>query len=192
MAANVERIAHLPPDRHRAFYNSQRFTLNVTRADMVAAGYSPSVRLFEAAACGTPIISDAWPGLDELFEPDREILIAHDTDDVLALPARPGGRRAQTRRERARACAARTRAARARTSSCATCARRYRSRGHRGGRSIMDISADIARRVRELAPWFHNLDLDGRARPRPITSSATTRRQVAALRARAAGTISTA
>jgi spore maturation protein CgeB len=82
-APNVERTSHLPPDRHRAFYNSQRFTLNITRADMRAAGYSPSVRLFEAAACGTAIISDDWPGLETLFEPDREILIAHDTADVV-------------------------------------------------------------------------------------------------------------
>jgi spore maturation protein CgeB len=81
---NVERNAHLPPDRHRAFYNSQDFTLNVTRADMRAAGYSPSVRLFEAAACGTAIISDDWPGLDTMFEPGREILIARDTSEVLS------------------------------------------------------------------------------------------------------------
>ena len=81
--ANVERIDHLAPSEHRSFYNALAYTLNVTRADMVAAGYSPSVRLFEAAACGVPIISDAWAGIDELFEPGKEILIAHDGDDVL-------------------------------------------------------------------------------------------------------------
>lgn len=79
----VERIEHLPPPEHRGFYNSQRFTLNVTRADMIAAGYSPSVRLFEAAACATPIISDWWEGLDSLFTPGQEILIADDPRDVL-------------------------------------------------------------------------------------------------------------
>jgi spore maturation protein CgeB len=82
--ANVERIEHLPPARHRAFYNAQRYTLNVTRADMIAAGWSPSVRLFEAAACGVPIVSDWWPGLDELLEPDREILVAHSATEALA------------------------------------------------------------------------------------------------------------
>jgi spore maturation protein CgeB len=61
--ANVDRVPHLPPRKHRAFYNAQRLTLNVTRADMIAAGWSPSVRLFEAAACATPIVSDAWEGL---------------------------------------------------------------------------------------------------------------------------------
>jgi len=82
---NVERNSHLPPSRHRAFYTAQRFTLNVTRADMIAAGYSPSVRLFEAAACGVPIISDDWAGLDELFTPGEEILIARSADDVLRV-----------------------------------------------------------------------------------------------------------
>ncbi len=81
----VDRIEHLPPARHRWFYASQAFTLNVTRADMIRMGYSPSVRLFEAAACGTPIISDWWPGLDSFFAPGSEILIAADAGDVLAI-----------------------------------------------------------------------------------------------------------
>jgi spore maturation protein CgeB len=82
--ANVERITHLPPREHRAFYNQLRFTLNVTRRDMVEAGYSPSVRLFEAAACGTPIISDEWPGLGSFLAPGREILTARNARDVLS------------------------------------------------------------------------------------------------------------
>jgi spore maturation protein CgeB len=83
--ANVERIAHLPSDAHRAFYNAQRFALNVTRAEMTANGWSPSVRLFEAAACGVPIISDDWEGLDTLFKPRKEILIASSTEEVIAI-----------------------------------------------------------------------------------------------------------
>jgi spore maturation protein CgeB len=81
--ANVERIVHLSPDRHARFYNSQRFTLNVTRAAMKRAGFSPSVRLFEAAACGVPIVSDWWPGLDTILEPGREILLSTSPDDTL-------------------------------------------------------------------------------------------------------------
>jgi spore maturation protein CgeB len=81
--ANVERIEHLAPKSHRRFYNSQRFTLNITRADMRSAGYSPSVRIFEAAACGTPIISDSWPGLETFFELDKEILTASSAEEVL-------------------------------------------------------------------------------------------------------------
>ncbi|HKP48782.1 MAG TPA: glycosyltransferase, partial [Gemmatimonadales bacterium] len=80
---NVQRAQHLPPKRHRGFYNAQHFTLNLTRADMIAAGFSPSVRLFEAAACGTPIISDCWEGIETLFEPGLEILIARSSSDVL-------------------------------------------------------------------------------------------------------------
>ena len=79
--ANVEYIEHLPPSAHRNFYNSQRFTLNVTRHDMITAGYSPSVRLFEAAACGTPIISDYWDGIETLFDPQTELLIARTAED---------------------------------------------------------------------------------------------------------------
>jgi spore maturation protein CgeB len=80
---NVQRIEHLPPAEHRAFYNSQRFTLNITRADMIRAGYSPSVRLFEAAACGVPIISDYWDGLDSYFKFGSEILVARSPEDTL-------------------------------------------------------------------------------------------------------------
>lgn len=80
---NVKRTIYLSPARHRAFYNAQRFTLNLTRSCMVAAGWSPSARLFEAAACGTPIITDYWQGLDEFFKPDEEILIARSGKEVL-------------------------------------------------------------------------------------------------------------
>ena len=79
---NVERIDHLPPAEHRKFYNSQEFTLNVTRQDMIKAGYSPSVRLFEAAACGVPIISDYWDGIHSIFEQGEEILIARSSEEV--------------------------------------------------------------------------------------------------------------
>ncbi|MGK7391611.1 MAG: CgeB family protein [Candidatus Cyclobacteriaceae bacterium M2_1C_046] len=80
---NIKRIEHLPPSEHLEFYCSQRFTLNVTRKAMKALGHSPSVRLFEAAACGTAIISDWWEGLDELFIPGEEIIIADTTKDVI-------------------------------------------------------------------------------------------------------------
>ena len=80
--SNVERINHLPPAEHRDFYNSQRFTLNVTREDMIDSGFAPSVRLFEAAACGVPIISDYWNGIETIFEPGKEIFIAKSTSDV--------------------------------------------------------------------------------------------------------------
>jgi len=99
---NVERIEHLPPARHPAFYSAQRFTLNVTRADMKRMGWSPSVRLFEAAACGTPVISDRWAGLHDIFPDGRAILTASTTDDVVAaltqLPDGTAGAIGQTAR----------------------------------------------------------------------------------------------
>jgi spore maturation protein CgeB len=81
--SNVSRLAHVAPPDHRAFYNAQRFTLNLTRRDMLLAGYSPSVRLFEAAAAGVPILTDVWPGLEQFFEPEREIALVRDSSDVL-------------------------------------------------------------------------------------------------------------
>ena len=102
--ANVARIEHLPPAEHRGFYNAQRFTLNVTRAEMIRAGHSPSVRLFEAAACGVPIISDPWAGLEEFFVPGEEILLADTAEevgeilrDLSASAAREIGERARRR-----------------------------------------------------------------------------------------------
>jgi spore maturation protein CgeB len=80
---NVRRFSHLSPRKHRRFYNSQRFTLNVTRASMIEAGHSPSVRLFEAAACGTPIISDFWEGIETILKPGKEILIARSPQETL-------------------------------------------------------------------------------------------------------------
>lgn len=81
--SNVDYQPHLPPAEHRAFYNSQRWTLNITRADMIEAGWSPSVRLFEAAACGTPIVSDRWRGIEDVLVPGREIVLADSTADAL-------------------------------------------------------------------------------------------------------------
>ncbi|HEV7923375.1 MAG TPA: glycosyltransferase [Thermoanaerobaculia bacterium] len=112
---NVERLEHLPPAEHRAFYSGQRFTLNVTRAAMIRAGYSPSVRLFEAAACGVPIISDDWEGLDTVFRIGSEILVARSSGETLAylhdLDERE--RRAIGRRARKRVLAEHTAAHRA-------------------------------------------------------------------------------
>ncbi len=114
-SANVERVEHLAPPEHAAFYNSQRFTLNVTRADMVRAGYSPSVRLFEAAACGVPIISDSWNGLDTLFTPGEEILLTRSGAETLSLlrELSEQDRRAIGERARARVLAEHTAAHRA-------------------------------------------------------------------------------
>lgn len=79
---NIWFVRHVPPPEHPAFYCSSDLTLSVTRAAMAEMGYCPSGRLFEAAACGTPIVSDYWPGLEDFFEPGREILVVSSAGEV--------------------------------------------------------------------------------------------------------------
>jgi spore maturation protein CgeB len=81
--SNIYFVRHLPPAMHPAFYCSSRMTLNVTRRAMADMGYCPSGRLFEAAACGVPLLSDEWQGLDEFYTPGTEILLCRSTEDVL-------------------------------------------------------------------------------------------------------------
>ena len=112
---NTFFVRHLPPPAHPAFYCSSRLTLNVTRDAMARAGWCPSGRLFEAAACGVPILTDHWAGLDHFFEPGREIVLAADPGDILAavreLPE--DQRRAMGERARRRVLAEHTSAHRA-------------------------------------------------------------------------------
>jgi spore maturation protein CgeB len=109
---NIYYVSHMPPPAHPAFYCSSALTLNVTRGAMADMGYCPSGRLFEAAACGTPVVSDAWEGLEEFFEPGDEILIARDTQEVLDAIELPRERLAQI------AAAARERALTQHTAAC--------------------------------------------------------------------------
>jgi spore maturation protein CgeB len=100
---NVFFVRHLPPADHPAFYASSPLTLNVTRAAMAGMGYCPSGRLFEAAACGTALLSDTWEGLDRFFEPGREIFTAAGTDEaaeILSLPRDEVRKVARAARER--------------------------------------------------------------------------------------------
>lgn len=106
---NVELITHLPPAEHAHFYSSQLFALNLTREEMRRTGWSPSVRLFEAAACGTPVISDWWEGLDEVFAPGEEIAVAGSRHEVVAaLETREQERRKMADRARSRVIGAHT------------------------------------------------------------------------------------
>ena len=82
---NVRRMIHLAPPEHPAFYSSSRFTLNLTRDDMVAAGYSPSVRLFEASACGAAMLSDPWEGMAEFLTPGVDILLPNDAEEIATI-----------------------------------------------------------------------------------------------------------
>jgi spore maturation protein CgeB len=100
---NLYFVRHLPPGDHPAFYCSSPLTLNITRGDMAAMGYCPSGRLFEAAACGTALLSDRWEGLGDFFTPGEEILVAERSEDTLAaldLPRAEIDRIARSARER--------------------------------------------------------------------------------------------
>jgi spore maturation protein CgeB len=100
---NIFFVRHLPPADHAAFFGSSRLTLNVTRRAMAQMGYCPSGRLFEAAACGVPIVTDAWEGLESFFTPGEEIIVANDAEDTLGalrLPADVLRRIATRARER--------------------------------------------------------------------------------------------
>lgn len=88
---NIHFIDHVPPAEHPAFYSSSRVTLNVTRDSMASYGYCPSGRLFEAAACGVPILSDDWEGLDTFFQPGKEILVARSTEEAVEALNKPPG-----------------------------------------------------------------------------------------------------
>jgi len=99
---NVMRFDHVAPLDHPALYSSSRATLNITRGGMARTGYCPSGRFFEAAACGTPIISDWWHGLDSFFS-NNEIFLAQDAHDVLnVLRSRDEELDTYARRARAR------------------------------------------------------------------------------------------
>jgi spore maturation protein CgeB len=96
--SNIWFVRHVPPPDHAVFYSSSRVTLNVTRRDMAAMGFCPSGRLFEAAACGTPLLSDAWEGLDHFFTPGEEILTARNSDEAIAALDLPDTQLAQIAR----------------------------------------------------------------------------------------------
>jgi len=83
-AENIWFVRHMPPPEHPAFFSSSRLTLNITRRAMAAMGWCPSGRLFEAAACGTPILSDTWPGLSDFYAPGHEVLVAETAEDAIA------------------------------------------------------------------------------------------------------------
>lgn len=148
--ANVDRIEHLAPSDHPAFYSSLGWSLNLTRAAMIDAGYSPSVRLFESAACNVPILSDRWLGMEEALTPGAEIVVADCAEEVLATLALSPVERARI------ACQARARVlcehtARCRARQLETCVaeavatRRIKRSGSEGrGRGLQELTMQSA------------------------------------------------
>lgn len=100
---NIRKLDHVAPGFHPQFYSSSRITLNITRMEMALNGWCPSGRFFEAAACGTPVITDWWAGLDEFFNPVHDLRVVTATDEVeaaLELPQSELGTLARHARER--------------------------------------------------------------------------------------------
>jgi spore maturation protein CgeB len=86
---NIRYVRHLEPALHASFFCSSPLTVSVTRAEMAALGHCPSGRLFEAAACGVPVLSDWFDGLDAFFTPGREILVARSTEEAIEAISLP-------------------------------------------------------------------------------------------------------
>lgn len=80
---NLRHVEHLPETNHVSFYNRQFCTLVLARPDRARLGHTPSKRLLVAAACGVPILSDQWSGLETFFEPNRDLYIVSDCHSVL-------------------------------------------------------------------------------------------------------------
>jgi spore maturation protein CgeB len=100
---NIRRIEHVGPRDHARFYSSSRVTLNITRGEMARNGWCPSGRFFEAAACGAPLITDSWEGLDSFLDPERDICVvatAADVEDALCLSDEDLSAMARNARER--------------------------------------------------------------------------------------------
>lgn len=82
---NVRYLGHLWTREHNAFNCSPMAVLNVSRDGMARNGYSPATRVFEAAGAGACMITDRWEGIEQFFEPEREICVAADGDQVAEI-----------------------------------------------------------------------------------------------------------
>jgi len=82
MPPNVRRIGHVGTRDHNALNSTPLAVLNVTRESMVANGWSPPTRVFEAAGAAACLVTDAWEGIELFLEPGAEVLVARDGQDV--------------------------------------------------------------------------------------------------------------
>jgi spore maturation protein CgeB len=96
MPQNVRPIGHLGTAQHNAFNCTPLAVLNVARDSMAEVGFSPATRVFEAAGAGACLITDAWEGIEMFLEPDREVLVARDGQDVAEQLAALTPERART------------------------------------------------------------------------------------------------
>jgi spore maturation protein CgeB len=83
MPGNVRHLGHVFTHEHNAFNCTPLAVLNVARDSMANIGFSPATRVFEAAGAAACLITDAWEGIDQFLEPDEEVLVARDGQDVI-------------------------------------------------------------------------------------------------------------
>lgn len=83
LPANVRYIGHVPTADHNRVNCSAGMVMNINRASMAQSGYSPPTRVFEVAGTGTCLLCDDWPGVDDCFEPGKEILVIRSAQDVV-------------------------------------------------------------------------------------------------------------
>ncbi len=83
MPANVRYIGHVPTAQHNVLNSSARTVLNINRASMASSGFSPPTRVFEAAGAAACLLCDDWAGIDDCFEPNEEILVVRNAEDVV-------------------------------------------------------------------------------------------------------------
>jgi spore maturation protein CgeB len=84
LPANVRYVGHAPTAQHRVWNCSARMVLNINRSDMAMTGYSPPTRVFEAAGCGSCVLTDAWQGIETFLIPDAEVLLASTAEDIVS------------------------------------------------------------------------------------------------------------
>ena len=79
---NVAYLHHVYTKDHNAFNSTALAVLNVNRESMARYGFSPPTRIFEAAGAAACVITDHWEGIDMFLEPETEVLVARDGDQV--------------------------------------------------------------------------------------------------------------
>ncbi|WP_240788539.1 CgeB family protein [Ramlibacter henchirensis] len=82
MPPNVRYLGHVFTADHNAFNCTPLAVLNISRESMARYGFSPATRVFEAAGAAACLITDAWEGLEQFFEPGAEMLVARNGDEV--------------------------------------------------------------------------------------------------------------
>ncbi len=103
MPPNVSDVGHVYTRDHNAFNCTPRAVLNISRDSMARYGFSPATRVFEAAGAGACLITDQWIGIEMFLEPDREVLVAADGEEVAGHVRALSAERARRIGEAARA-----------------------------------------------------------------------------------------